>query len=91
MTTLVETSEEEPTMAVARAIAEVAWYDAGRDVSLLGFPPLLSLSLSLSTTEENLLEIGRAAREQPIRRHLEIEDRNVDVVIAKYSGALGLS
>jgi hypothetical protein len=34
MTTLVETSEEEPTMAVARAIAELAWYEGGPDVSL---------------------------------------------------------
>lgn len=34
MTTLVETSEEEPTMAVARAIAEVAWHGADYDVSV---------------------------------------------------------
>jgi translation initiation factor 3 subunit M len=33
MTTLVETSEEEPTMAVARAIAEVAWHGADYDIS----------------------------------------------------------
>ena len=33
MTTLVETSEEEPTMAVARAIAELAWFEGGQEVS----------------------------------------------------------
>ncbi len=33
MTTLVETSEEEPTLAVARAIAEIAWSQGGADVS----------------------------------------------------------
>ncbi len=35
MTTLVETSEEEPTLAVARAIAEIAWSQGGADVSPL--------------------------------------------------------
>ncbi len=33
MTTLVETSEEDPTLAVARAIAEIAWSQGGADVS----------------------------------------------------------
>jgi hypothetical protein len=33
MTTLVETSEEDPTLAVARAIAEIAWSQGGVDVS----------------------------------------------------------
>ncbi|KAG0625071.1 hypothetical protein M758_2G025500 [Ceratodon purpureus] len=33
MTTLVETSEEEPTMAVARTIAEIAWHGADYDIS----------------------------------------------------------
>jgi translation initiation factor 3 subunit M len=33
MTTLVETSEEEPTLAVARAIAEIAWSQGGADIA----------------------------------------------------------
>ena len=33
--TLVETSEEDPTMAVARIIAELAWSEGGPDVSVL--------------------------------------------------------
>jgi len=33
MTTLLETSEEEPTMAVARAIAELAWYEGGPEIA----------------------------------------------------------
>lgn len=32
MTTLVETSEEEPTLAVARVIAELAWSQGGPEV-----------------------------------------------------------
>ncbi|CAM6014166.1 unnamed protein product [Sphagnum balticum] len=33
MTTLVETSEEDPTLAVARAIAEIAWSQGGADIA----------------------------------------------------------
>ncbi|KAL3690659.1 hypothetical protein R1sor_004310 [Riccia sorocarpa] len=33
MTTLVETSDEEPTLAVARTIAELAWSQAGADIA----------------------------------------------------------
>ncbi|GBG63478.1 hypothetical protein CBR_g38096 [Chara braunii] len=33
MTTLVETSDEEPTLAVARYVAQMAWADAGEDIS----------------------------------------------------------
>ncbi|KAG6541293.1 hypothetical protein Mapa_017346 [Marchantia paleacea] len=33
MTTLVETSDEEPTMAVARTIAELAWSQGGADIA----------------------------------------------------------
>ncbi|KAG0613019.1 hypothetical protein M758_6G070200 [Ceratodon purpureus] len=33
MTTLVETSEEDPTMAVARTIADLAWADGGHEIA----------------------------------------------------------
>lgn len=48
MTTLVETSEEDPTLAVARAIAEIAWSQGGADVSGLWFPCLFSLKRGLN-------------------------------------------